>query len=743
MNEGLDPGTISSDPKQPLALNPSLITSARGHSQWMIDNDIFSHTGVNGSSPGDRMAAAGYQFLGSWGWGENIAWSGSTPSSPPPLATTAELHQDLFVDSDIDGRGHRVNLMNPNFREVGTGIAFGIFSGYNAEMATEDFAYSYVSGGDSFLTGVAYDDRLVSQDSFYTPGEGLGGVTITATRATDKAAFSTTTWSSGGYSLALPTGTYDVTASGAGLPTNITVRNVTIGTSNVEVDFTPATQVPDLALSISHSGTFKQGDKGDTYTIVVSNVGAGSTTGLVTVSDTLPAGLTPTAADAGPINGWTVSTSGQTVTATRSDALAGGASYPALTVAVDVAPNAPQSVTNTASVSGGGETNTVNDPAGDPTSITAVPALVTSVDSLGVRLGSGATFGVKLSAQPQSNVTVSVSRVSGDTDIAVAAGSSLTFTPANWNAYQQVTLSQAQEADTVEGTATIRCSASGLADKNVTACEFIPSDMNWDGIVSIIGDVPAFVQVVYHQDLNGYQQQFPGRDPTFPGDGNGDGILSIIGDVPGFMNRVYFGQVALEQSALQDTPAGTSDASEKMMSEAAASSPSPHVPVLPSLAPVSTTTGDLAGQVFYLDFDGAANVTYHGALTVGPFDVPAFQAPGALAGQEQAIIAGVLTQLETAFAGSGVSFTTQQPAAGQTYSTIYIGGAGSAFTQYGSFLGVAQQVDVGDRDRGDDAWVFTERLGRDVTDSRVLIDRLVTVITHEVGHLLGYTHVPA
>ncbi len=68
----------------------------------------------------------------------------------------------------------------------------------------------------------------------------------------------------------------------------------------------------------------------------------------------------------------------------------------------------------------------------------------------------------------------------------------------------------------------------------------IPCDMNWDGFVSIIGDVPWFVQVVYFQDYAGYEQQFPGKDPTLPGDCNGDGILSIIGDVPGFVNRVYF-----------------------------------------------------------------------------------------------------------------------------------------------------------------------------------------------------------
>ena len=37
--------------------------------------------------------------------------------------------------------------------------------------------------------------------------------------------------------------------------------------------------VPDLTLSKSHSGNFKQGDAADTYTITVSNVGSGPTTG--------------------------------------------------------------------------------------------------------------------------------------------------------------------------------------------------------------------------------------------------------------------------------------------------------------------------------------------------------------------------------------------------------------------------------------------------------------------------------
>ena len=85
----------------------------------------------------------------------------------------------------------------------------------------------------------------------------------------------------------------------------------------------------------------------------------------MTVVDTLPTGLTATAL-AG--TGWSCTLG--TLTCTRSDVLAGGASYPAVTVTVTVASTAPASVTNQATVSGGGETNTANDTASDPTAIT-------------------------------------------------------------------------------------------------------------------------------------------------------------------------------------------------------------------------------------------------------------------------------------------------------------------------------------------------------------------------------------
>ena len=140
------------------------------------------------------------------------------------------------------------------------------------------------------------------------------------------------------------------------------------------VDFTapPA----DLTMDKSHAGNFTQGDPNDTYTIAVANVGTGPTVGTVTVTDTVPTGMTPTAVNTGVINGWTVSTIGQTVTASRSDALAAGTSYPNLPIVVAVDPAAPSSLTNTAAVAGGGETNTANDSDPDPTTI--VPPVQTS-----------------------------------------------------------------------------------------------------------------------------------------------------------------------------------------------------------------------------------------------------------------------------------------------------------------------------------------------------------------------------
>lgn len=121
---------------------------------------------------------------------------------------------------------------------------------------------------------------------------------------------------------------------------------------------------PDLAIRLSHTTTFTQGDADRTYTITVTNLGTGNTTGLVSVVDVLPTGLTATSASG---TGWTIDL--PTLTFTRSDSLALSNSYPALTLHVAVATNAAASLTNLVTVSGGGETNLANNSASDATAV--------------------------------------------------------------------------------------------------------------------------------------------------------------------------------------------------------------------------------------------------------------------------------------------------------------------------------------------------------------------------------------
>ena len=121
-----------------------------------------------------------------------------------------------------------------------------------------------------------------------------------------------------------------------------------------------AANPPDLTIAKSHSGNFSQGQTGATYTITVTNSGTGPTSGTVTVVDTLPAGLTATAMTG---SGWTCTVA--TLTCTSTTVEAGAAAFPAITLTVNVAANAAASVINTATVSGGGETNTNNDTVND------------------------------------------------------------------------------------------------------------------------------------------------------------------------------------------------------------------------------------------------------------------------------------------------------------------------------------------------------------------------------------------
>lgn len=148
--------------------------------------------------------------------------------------------------------------------------------------------------------------------------------------------------------------------------------------NNTATDATTITQLPDMTIAKSHTGDFTQGQTGATYTITATNSGFAATSGTVTVTDTLPADLTATAISG---TGWTCVLA--TLTCTRSNALAAGSSYPVITLTVNVANNAPASVTNSVAVSGGGESNTANNSATDATTISQMPDLTIAKSHIG------------------------------------------------------------------------------------------------------------------------------------------------------------------------------------------------------------------------------------------------------------------------------------------------------------------------------------------------------------------------
>ncbi|RKH54050.1 hypothetical protein D7Y23_01770 [Corallococcus sp. AB050B] len=97
--------------------------------------------------------------------------------------------------------------------------------------------------------------------------------------------------------------------------------------------------------------------------------------------------------------------------------------------------------------------------------------LVLTAPRLAVPEGGTATFDVSLSQRPTSNVTVTVASTQGDADLTVDSASTLTFTTSNWNTPRTVTLRAAQDADNVDGEATITLAIPGLDARTVQAVE--------------------------------------------------------------------------------------------------------------------------------------------------------------------------------------------------------------------------------------------------------------------------------
>lgn len=91
-----------------LTWNDTLAKTARAHSEDMASRGFFDHTNPDGYDPFDRMRNAGILYYTA---AENIAAGQAEPED--------------VMESWMNSPGHRANILNPDLRELGVGMARG------------------------------------------------------------------------------------------------------------------------------------------------------------------------------------------------------------------------------------------------------------------------------------------------------------------------------------------------------------------------------------------------------------------------------------------------------------------------------------------------------------------------------------------------------------------------------------------------------------------------------------------
>jgi uncharacterized repeat protein (TIGR01451 family) len=246
---------------------------------------------------------------------------------------------DLTLDTVASGPGQSVNL-SVTLRTQGaqmTGLQFdisydktslgiSIVAGSAATAAGKQVSLNDLPGGKRVLI-IGFNQNLV--------GDGdVADLTITVGAGVASGSYPLTLSNSGG-------------TGASGQPVSILANSGAVVVNS-----------PLLRIAKSHTGNFTQGQNGATYSVTVSNaIGAVPTSGTVTVTETAPSGMTLVSMNGGATWNCTVLPN-----CTTSSVLNGGASFPPITVTVNVASNAGTPLSNSVSVSGGGSPgNSISD----------------------------------------------------------------------------------------------------------------------------------------------------------------------------------------------------------------------------------------------------------------------------------------------------------------------------------------------------------------------------------------------
>lgn len=282
-------------------------------------------------------SAAGQAFVVTLPGGSTLSFTlkltgGALGGVAAPTWTGAAFGQSAFLNvpnkpalyQTTNGTTSNVSLNNIVLT-VGSGTVPYAIVAADAESTNNGESLSFTTNGNAWtqLAAMAYNGTTPT----FPTVSGVGTTTVTETGVAGNV---------GAYAFATQ-----------GSPT--TISSVVVGGGLQGIAFAVKFHAVDFAIASSHTGNFKLGGTGS-YTLNVTSNGPDtySPADTITVTDTLPAGLTYTSASG---TGWTCGDVGQVVTCTVSNVtISSGGTLPAITVNVSVGYTTAASVTNTATV---------------------------------------------------------------------------------------------------------------------------------------------------------------------------------------------------------------------------------------------------------------------------------------------------------------------------------------------------------------------------------------------------------
>ncbi len=247
----------------PGAFDARLYLAASNHSAYLISVDAQNH-----SNQFQRVLDEGFHYTSARGSvysysedaiyghaGFNVDWGGNDGSG---MQT---------------GRGHREGLMGP-YSCVGVACVEedNPLTSVGPLVTTINYCSANTSYSDHynlFIVGTVWSDA--NTNALYDPGEGVGSVTVMP----DQGTYYAVTGTAGGYAIPVSAGTYTLTYSGGGLPSNV-VNSVTIGSVNrledVELSGESYDMTASAAISPTGTLTYALSDqrKGYAYSLVTS-----------------------------------------------------------------------------------------------------------------------------------------------------------------------------------------------------------------------------------------------------------------------------------------------------------------------------------------------------------------------------------------------------------------------------------------------------------------------------------------